>query len=319
MGVFLFWGFHAFLLGAFLHIIGLAFFIFSEIFPAFSIILPKSVYYASNFFFILFAASILIEIILSALSGQKKKIVHDDWRPKNLVVVMTAYNDEESVGSAVKNFRKHKSVKKVIVVDNNSEDNTFAEAKKAGATVFREKKQGYGYCCRRALFEGRQTGADAICLVESDMTFDSADLDKMLPYLAHADMVLGTRTTRELQDSGTQMNIFINYGNQFISKLIQLKFWGVRLTDVGCTYRVIKSEAYDKIRQKLRVGRNEFSPDMIIASLQEGLKVIEVPVTFRKRIGVSKGVGSRYIRGFIVGVKMWLMVATARIIPRKRR
>jgi hypothetical protein len=68
---------------------------------------------------------------------------------------------------------------------------------------------------------------------------------------------------------------------------------------------LIRPEALDKIIGSLSSTKNTFSPHMILQALKHGLKVIEVPVTFRKRGGKSKGVGSSYKKGFVTGILMW--------------
>ncbi len=234
------------------------------------------------------------------------------FNPINLQVSvgMTAYNDEKAIGPSVKQFKELKEVVSVVVVDNNCIDNTALEAKKAGAQVVKEPVQGYGSACMRALKEARKTG-NLICLVEGDMTFSASDLKKLTAYIENADMVLGTRTTAEIIDSDSQVTWFMRYGNLFIAKLLQLRFWAkVRLTDVGCTYRIIRPEALNKIIDKLYVKGHYFSPHMILIALENDLKVIEVPVTLKKRVGESKGVGDDTVKGLITGFKMWWMILT---------
>src|SRR6266849_7980868 len=168
----------------------------------------------------------------------------------NIVVAMTAYNDEASIGDAVQEFRTQPDVKQVVVVDNNSTDRTAELASAAGARVVQEPKQGYGYACIRGLREALLfPKVNVVVLVEGDMTFAGKDLSKLVPYLDNVDMVVGTRTTQELTTEDSQMSWFFVWGNLFLAKMIQVKFfdikhWGrVRLTDVGCTFRAIRVEA----------------------------------------------------------------------------
>lgn len=235
----------------------------------------------------------------------------------NIVVAMTAYNDEESIYQAVQEFTTQPDVKEVIVVDNNSEDHTKELALKAGARVVEEEKQGYGYACIRGLREALEfPKVNVVVLVEGDMTFAGKDLGKLVPYLDNVDMVLGTRTTQELTAEDSQLNWFYVWGNMFLAKMAQVKFldikhWGrVRLTDVGCTMRAIRAEALKSILSELRVGGHHFSPHMLMVAISSGLKVVEVPVTFRKRWGVSKGAGSSKIKGFGIGLRMMWHILT---------
>jgi len=211
------------------------------------------------------------------------------------VAVLTAYNDEASIGLAVEEFRRIGCIERVIVVDNNCTDRTAEVATAAGATVITETQQGYGYACMRGLrFALESTPADRIVLAEGDMTFFSEDTEKLLPYLDDCDLVLGTRTTRTLTREGSQMDWFMAWGNMFLAYLIRFRYWDpvfmgqARVTDVGCTFRAIRREPLRRILDQLTVGGHYFSPHMILVALQHGLRVVEVPIKFRKRVGLSK-------------------------------
>lgn len=231
-------------------------------------------------------------------------------------VVLTAYDDELSIGGAVSDFMTQDNVAQVIVVDNNSGDATEAKAREADAMVIKERMQGYGHACIRGLREALRTDANIIVLAEGDGTFTGSDIKKLVPYLDNADMVIGTRTTRELISQNSQLDWFYLWGNMFLAKLIQIKFFDarhfgrVRLTDVGCTMRAIRAEALRKIIDKLRVGGHHFSPHMIMVSIKHGLTVVETPITFRERIGVSKGAGKDKWTATKVGLKMLWHILT---------
>ncbi len=207
-------------------------------------------------------------------------------------VGLTAYNDELAIGLAVREFKACPLVHKVIVVENNSKDNTKQAAIEAGAdVVVTEMEPGYGSCCMRTLAEAAKD-ADVVILCEGDMTFAAADVKKMLAYLENSDLVLGTRATQELRARRTQMDWLINPANQLVAKLVQVRFWGTRLTDMGCTYRAMRVQSYHRLKDKLTVKGNHFSPHMFMEALKLRLRVIEIPIVFRPRVGESKGVGS---------------------------
>jgi glycosyltransferase involved in cell wall biosynthesis len=219
-------------------------------------------------------------------------------------VGLTAYNDELSIGDAVRDFKACAAVHKVIVVENSSTDRTCQVALDAGAAeVITEKVPGYGSCCMRALAEAAR-GADVIVLCEGDMTFRGADVKKFLAYLENCDLVLGTRATQELRETGTQMDWLINPANQIMAKLVQTRFWGTRLTDVGCTYRAMRADTYHRLKDRLWVRGDHFSPHLFIEALKMRMRVIEIPVVFRKRVGRSKGVGSNKLKAARVALKM---------------
>ncbi len=253
---------------------------------------------------LIFGALFVFDVfVLRNLLIKGKEIRTDSIAGKSVLVGMTAYDDEDCIGDAVSDFIKEPNVKRVVVIDNNSADKTGERARDAGAIVVTERKQGYGYACMRALKEASETG-DIIVLVEGDKTFSADDLKKLLPYLENCDMVIGTRTTKELNEPDSQMDWLMVLGNVFVAKLLQIRFWGIRFTDMGCTYRVMRKEGYERIKNKLNVGGMHFLPHMLIQSIKSGLKIIEVPITFKKRAGKSKGVGSRKLRAGFVGIRM---------------
>jgi Glycosyl transferase family 2 len=220
-------------------------------------------------------------------------------------VALTCYNDQLSIGASVREFKESPVVSKVIVVDNNSRDRSREVAEEAGAhAVVLEVRPGYGSCCMRALHEGASGDADVVVLCEGDMTFTARDVPKLLAYLENCDLVLGTRATQELRDRGTQMDWLINPFNQIVAKLHQFRFFGTRLTDVGCTYRAMRVDAYRRLAPKLAVEASHFSPHMFIEALKLDMRVIEVPIFFRRRVGVSKGVGNNKFKAAKVALAM---------------
>lgn len=258
--------------------------------------------------FILALCILLADLLLHAFGKKKEKVLmFSEIKNLKISIGMTAYNDELSIGKAVEDFRKQSHVSVVTVVDNNSNDLTSKEAEKAGALVVREEVQGYGACCIRALREAMKHG-DVICLVEGDCTFSGSDLKKLSTYLENADMVVGTRTTKELNSPDSQMNLLLQWGNVLMAKLVQLRFWHVRLTDMGCTFRLIRKDALEKIIDKLKVKGNHFLCEMIITALKNDLMVIEIPVTFKKRVGKSKGVGGNLFKAAKTAFDMWRFI-----------
>lgn len=229
-------------------------------------------------------------------------------------VGLTAYNDEICIADAVQEFKSCSLVDQVIVVENNSVDRTYQVACDSGADrVITETIPGYGSCCMRALAESAigLTDEDVIILCEGDMTFSANDVKKFLAYLENCELVLGTRATQELRATKTQMDWLINPANQIVAKMIQTRFWGTRLTDVGCTYRAIRVGSYHRLKGYLRVQGNHFSPHMFIEALKLRMYVIEIPVVFRARVGESKGVGSNKLKAARVAIRMLGLLYTS--------
>jgi hypothetical protein len=224
-----------------------------------------------------------------------------------LTVALTAYNDEESISSAVSDFLSHPLVRRVIVVSNNSVDATFERAVTAGAITVNEAAPGYGQCVCRCLNEAlNYEDSDLIVLCEGDRTFRAFDIDKLVAYAPHAEIVNGTRTVECLRQYSTQLTTFMYYGNLFVGKLLEAKHLGrSTITDVGTTYKLCRKSALAQLLQQLNPKVNlEFNAHFLDRALENGLSVVECPITFHERVGVSKGGNSSDWRALKVGGRM---------------
>lgn len=215
------------------------------------------------------------------------------WNGKSISVVLPAYNEEQSIRQAVEDFFATKVVDEVIVVNNNSKDHTVEEASKTMARVVHETTQGYGAALTRGLSEA---SGDLVILAEPDGTFVSGDIFKLLAYSADMDMVCGTRTTREMIWAEANMGWFLRVGNMVVAKMLEALFNTCSLSDCGCTLRLIRRSALEKIQHRLTVRKSHFLPEMVILARMAGLRLIEIPVNYRGRQGISK------ITGNLVGV-----------------
>jgi hypothetical protein len=224
-----------------------------------------------------------------------------------VTVVLTAYNDEDSIGPAVHDFRQHPLVQRVIVVSNNSSDQTMQNAEQAGATVYNETEPGYGQCVYRCFKEALSCDdANIILLCEGDRTFRARDIDKFMSYLPHAEIVNGTRIVEQLRAYDTQLNTFMYYGNFFVGKLLEIKHLGRgTFTDVGTTYKMLRRDALERLLPHLNPRINlEFNAHFLDTALRTGAIVVECPITFHARIGRSKGGNVNTSRAAAVGLRM---------------
>lgn len=202
-------------------------------------------------------------------------------------LIIPAYNEEETIGLVINDF-KGKVNEILIAIDNKTNDNTGKIAQDLGAKVIKSPLEGYGCSIRYAIDKAQ---GEIIILTEADGTFRSKDLEKFLGYIKDCDMVVGTRTTRELIEQGANMKLFLRVGNIFLGKLMEFLWWksGSRFTDVGCTYRAFWKSGYDKIKSKLRSNGPEFSPELMIEMLKSKQRVIEIPISYHQRFkGESK-------------------------------
>jgi glycosyltransferase involved in cell wall biosynthesis len=228
---------------------------------------------------------------------------------KRVSVILPAYNEEAHIRSAVGDFFLSGVVDEVVVVDNNSRDRTAEQAAMTPARVVPESAQGYGFALHRGL---REATGDLLILAEPDGTFVGRDILKLLAYSEDFDMVCGTRTTRELIWAQANMGWFLRVGNWGVAKLIQVLHSGPSLTDCGCTLRLIHRPALERIGHRFTVGGSHFLPEMVILALKTGLRIIEVPVNYRGRVGDSKITGT--LRGTLVtGFRMIGLVLRYRV------
>ncbi len=234
------------------------------------------------------------------------------WQGQRVTVVFPAYNEEDGIADAVADFGGIEAVDEVLVVDNNSKDATAQRAKAAGARVVQEPKQGYGNALRRGMQEAQ---GEYVVLAEPDGTFMGKDVLKLLTYADDFDLVLGTRTTRELIWRGANMGWQLRWGNWIVAKVLQVLFGGPSLSDCGCTLRLIRRNAAGRMLPRLTVGGSHFLPEMVCLALLDKARLIEVPVNYRHRVGESKITGSMQT-ALRVGARMLGLIVRYRLINR---
>lgn len=206
---------------------------------------------------------------------------------RRVALVIPALDEEASVGEVVRDFRDLGLLDLVLVVDNGSRDRTAERARAAGAVVLSEDRRGYGAALRAGIEGALELEAEIVALSEADGTFDPADLPPLLAALSGQDLVLGSRTEA--------MHGALRTGNRLVARLLAALWPGraCRLSDVGCTYRVLTAQAWRRLRDDAPAAGPEFSPQMIGAAFRAGLSVREVPVRYRpRRGGASKHSGS---------------------------
>ncbi|MBI2069756.1 MAG: glycosyltransferase family 2 protein [Elusimicrobia bacterium] len=230
---------------------------------------------------------------------------------KKVSLILPAYNEEPHIRRAVEDFKNTRIFDEILVIDNNSKDRTAEFAKQAGATVIRETKQGLGNAVHRGLAEA--TG-EIVVLAEPDGTFVANDIHKFLAYADDFDVVIGTRTAKELIWSGANMGFFLRWGNVAVAKMLEFLFSGSCLTDCGCTFRLIRRSALERIKPFFSVGASHCLPEITILAFLSGSRVIEIPINYKERVGVSKITGSwkgTFKTGMnMIGLILWYRLRT---------
>jgi glycosyltransferase involved in cell wall biosynthesis len=193
----------------------------------------------------------------------------------------------------------------VVVVDNGSTDGSPEVAARAGARVVRESRRGYGSAYLRGFEEAR---GRFLVMGDADDTYDFLDVPRFVEPLAagRADLVMGTRL------KGTILPGAMSWshrwiGNPILSGMLRLLF-RTRISDSHCGMRAFTREAYE--RMALRTTGMEFASEMVVGSLRAGLRIEELPITYRPRIGESKLSGFRdawrHVRFMLLFSPSWL-------------
>ena len=274
----------------------------------------------STFGLLLAAADLALLLPSKRKSSRREKLA--PVMDRHVVVALTAYNDELSIAQAVTDFVQHPLVRRVIVVDNNSRDRTSEFALQAGAAVVREERPGYGRSVYRCFKESLSCdNTELIVLCEGDMTFRAKDLEKLLSYIDHADVVNGTRIVEQLREYSTQLSTFMYYGNFFVGKLLELKHLGRgTFTDVGTTYKLLRRSSLERLLPLLNPAVNlEFNAHFLDTALGSGERVVECPITFHARVGKSKGGNVNNMRATRVGLRMILGLCLGWPRPAQKR
>ncbi len=214
-------------------------------------------------------------------------------------VIIPAFNEEDSIAAVIKEIPN--SVEEIIVVNNNSTDTTFDSAKSAGATVLTENKKGYGYACLKGMsyIASQPTTPDIVVFLDGDYSDYPEELDKIItPILKeNMDFVVGARV-KHLREEGsmTPQQIF---GNWLATTLMKL-FFGATFTDLG-PFRAI---TYNKLLSlNMEDKTYGWTVEMQLKVLKSKLAYTEVPVHYKKRIGISKVSGT--VKGSIfAGIKI---------------
>ncbi|MEH6535085.1 MAG: glycosyltransferase family 2 protein [Psychroserpens sp.] len=216
-------------------------------------------------------------------------------------VIIPAYNEADSIAHVIKDIPN--TVNEVIVVSNNSNDDTEINAKNAGATVLSEPVRGYGNACLKGLdYIARlddDQRPDIIVFLDGDYSDYPEELTKIVnPIIEdNIDFVIGARV-KSLREKGS-MTVPQIFGNWLATTLMTIMF-RAKFSDLG-PFRAIK---YDKLLQlNMEDKTYGWTVEMQLKALRQKLTYTEIPVNYRNRIGVSKVSGT--VKGAIfAGIKI---------------
>jgi glycosyltransferase involved in cell wall biosynthesis len=239
------------------------------------------------------------------------------WNERTLSVVLPTYNEKESIADAIVAFEKLGIVDDIIVINNNAAEGTSDEVATTSAREVVEPTQGYGAAIKRGL---READTDLVCVCEPDGTFDPSDLLKLLPFTSECDFVVGSRTVSNFIWEGANMGWFLRWGNWAVAKTIEVLFNTSYLSDVGCTFRVVSRQRVDLLLPELTLDGSAFGLEMLMAAVRQRARIVQVPVNYRPRVGVSSVTGELG-KTVPLGLEMLSMVLKMRVgaWPRSRR
>ena len=209
-------------------------------------------------------------------------------------VIIPTLNEEKTISKVVRDFKKNRLVKEIIVYDGGSTDKTRYFAKNAKAKVLLQEGKGKG-CAIREIF--KKINSDIYVLVDGDDTYPANSLNDLIKPIIknHADMVVGTRLNKNVEPGS--IKILHRLGNWIISKMLSISF-RKNLNDVLSGYRAISKKLAKEIR--LNSKGFEVETELTIKSLIGDYKIVEIPIKYRKRQKNSKSKLSSFGDGYLI-------------------
>lgn len=209
-----------------------------------------------------------------------------DSKPR-IFVIIPAFNEARAIGDVIRDIPAD-LVEEVVVVNNASTDETEENARRAGATVLREERKGYGWACLKGIAYARARRPDVIVFLDGDYSDHPEEMPLLLdPILTGAaDFVLGSRIRGRHEPGAMLPQALI--GNRIACFLMRV-FWGARYTDLG-PFRAVRFEALEKMGMEDKTFG--WTIEMQIKAVRAGIGYAEVPVSYRRRVGISKVTGT---------------------------
>lgn len=207
------------------------------------------------------------------------------YQNKTVSVVLATYREKDSIKKVINQFFDTGFVDEVIVVNNNAEKGTDEQVKRTKAKIVYETNQGYGYAYKLGI---KYAKGSYIVLCEPDGTYAGTDIEKLLIYAKEGfDVVLGSRTGQNTPLSGADMTLGRKWANVLEAKSIEILFNTNALTEVGCTYKLFKGEILKRLSKECETTNALFATELLLLTVSQNLKYIEIPISFKKRVGRS--------------------------------
>jgi glycosyltransferase involved in cell wall biosynthesis len=204
-----------------------------------------------------------------------------------ILVIIPAFNEARAIGHVIADIPAD-LVEEVVVVNNASTDETEANAHQAGATVLREDRRGYGWACLCGIAYARTQQPDVVVFLDGDYSDHPDEMTQLVDPILHdtADFVIGSRMTGAREPGAMLPQALV--GNRLACFLMRL-FWRASYTDLG-PFRAVRFA--DLLALDMQDKTFGWTIEMQIKAVLAGLRIAEVPVSYRKRVGVSKITGT---------------------------
>ena len=212
----------------------------------------------------------------------------------NVSVIIPVLNEEDAISSVINDIPKT-LVREIIVVDNGCTDRTVEIARKYGARIVTEPRRGYGSACLAGI--AAVQSPDVIVFLDGDYSDDPTEMQALVQPIrdGQVEFVIGTRKPSEKGALLPQAR----FGNKLATDLMRI-FFGAKYTDLG-PFRAIR---YDKLKALNMQDQNfGWTIEMQLKAVKMGMKVCEVPVSYRKRIGTSK-ISGTFVGSIRAGTKI---------------
>lgn len=206
-----------------------------------------------------------------------------------IVAVIPAWNEEGNIGRVVADIPRD-LCSTVILADNASTDRTAEVARAAGAIVVHQPRRGYGYACAAGVAEAYKRGAEVIVFLDGDYSDYPEEMPSIVqPILrGEADLVIGSRLSGGKMERGA-LPAHAVFGDRLIALIMRLRF-GVHITDLG-PFHAIRADVLRRLH--MREMTYGWTVEMIVKAARRKCRIVEVPVSYRKRLsGESKVSGN---------------------------
>jgi len=234
------------------------------------------------------------------------RIVFNNVDNKKLTILIPCYNEEKGIGKVIDGVPYEKLAQlgyqtDVIVINNNSVDQTMKIALEKGAKVITEKKQGKGNAIKKG-FNSISEDTDYVVMLDGDNTYKSKEITRLLEPLENnfCDIVIGSRLEGKL--SGDSLSISHRLANWFFTFLVR-RFYFVNTTDICSGYFAWKKKVIDDLTPHIKSEGFAIEAEMITKMARLGNKIFSVPITYDRREGNSK------LSPYLDGLKItWMLL-----------